>query len=76
MDSGVTETNGALPTNLSGGTLAGSPQGVAGLTRAVDIFLQLRGEAGAAQAAKANTGLVQGMTGACGQSQCVIILGK
>lgn len=76
MDGGVTEADGALPTNLSGGTLAGSPKGVAGLARVADLVLQLRGEAGAFQAAKANTGLAQGMTGPCGQSQCVVILGK
>ena len=76
MDSGITEANGALPTNLSGGTLAGSPKGVAGLARVADLVLQLRGEAGAAQAAKVKTGLAHGITGPCGQSQCVIILGK
>ncbi|MFC1868932.1 thiolase family protein [Thermodesulfobacteriota bacterium] len=76
IDDGITEADGELPINLSGGTLAGSPGGVAGLARVADLVLQLRGEAGAGQAKSLKTGVAHGVTGQCGQSHCVIILGN
>jgi len=45
----VTEANGAIPTNLSGGTLQVVRRGGRAGTAAADLVLQLRGEAGAAQ---------------------------
>jgi acetyl-CoA C-acetyltransferase len=74
IDSGATEMSGDLPINPSGGLLSGVPSGVAGMSRVSEAFLQLRGEAGNRQIEGAKTGLAQGVTGACGQSQCVIIL--
>ena len=74
IDSGATEMSGDLPINPSGGLLSGVPSGVAGMSRVSEVFLQLRGEAGKRQIEGAKTGLAQGVTGACGQSQCVIIL--
>jgi len=74
IDSGATEMAGDLPINPSGGLLAGVPSGVAGMSRVAEAFLQLRGEAGNRQIDGAKTALAHGVTGACGQSQCVIIL--
>ena len=74
IDSGATEMSGDLPINPSGGLLSGVPSGVAGMSRVSEVFLQLRGQAGNRQIEGAKTGLAQGVTGACGQSQCVIIL--
>jgi acetyl-CoA C-acetyltransferase len=74
MDSGATEMSGDLPINPSGGLLSGVPSCVAGISRVAECFLQLRGEAGDRQIEGAETALAQGVTGACGQSQCVIIL--
>ena len=74
IDSGVTEMGGELSINPSGGLLSGVPSGVAGVSRAAEAFLQLRGEAGGRQVDGAKVALVQGATGACGQSHCVIIL--
>jgi acetyl-CoA C-acetyltransferase len=74
MDSGATEMGGDLPVSPSGGLLSGVPSGVAGMSRVAEAFLQLRGEAGKRQIEGAEVALAQGVTGACGQSQCVIIL--
>jgi acetyl-CoA C-acetyltransferase len=74
MDSGATEMGGDLPVNPSGGLLSGVPSGVAGMSRVTEAFLQLRGEAGNRQVEGAKIALAQGVTGACGQSQCVIVL--
>lgn len=74
IDSGVTEMSGELPINPSGGLLSGVPSGVAGVSRVAEAFWQLRGEAGGRQVDGAKVALVQGVTGACGQSHCVIIL--
>ena len=74
IEQGVTERQGKLPVNPSGGMLAGNPPVVAGMARVFETFLQLRGEAGARQIPKAKTALAHGVTGPCGQSHCVLIL--
>lgn len=74
IDSGATQMAGEIPINPSGGLLSGVPSGVAGMSRVSEAFLQLRGEAGNRQIEGAKTALAQGVTGACGQSQCVVIL--
>ena len=76
IDRGVTSKGGMLPVNPSGGLLGGNPSCVAGLTRVVECFLQLRKEAGPRQINNVNTALAHGCEGPCGQSQCVIILGN
>jgi acetyl-CoA C-acetyltransferase len=75
IDSGATRMKGRLPINPSGGVLSGNPTIVAGLTRVVECFLQLRGEAGERQVAGAKTALAHGTTGPCGQLHSVLILG-
>lgn len=55
---GATERNGELPVNPGGGCLGlGSLLDANGLARALEVVLQLRGEAGARQLPKAKTGL-------------------
>ncbi len=76
LDSGLTQMGGQLPVNPSGGMLAGNPTVVAGMTRAAEAVLQLRGEAGERQVEGAKRALVHGFTGACGQLQGVMILGN
>jgi len=76
VDSGLTETNGALPVNPSGGVLSAHAVQVAGLARIAEAVLQLRGEAGGRQVDGASTALAHGIEGACGQGHCVFILGK
>ena len=76
IDSGSTDMDGELPVNPSGGTLAGNPSMIAGMARAAEAVLQLRGEANGRQIPEAKTALAHGFTGACGQHQCVLILEK
>ncbi len=76
IDSGKTQLNGVLPVNPSGGMLSGNPNGVAGMARVAESVLQLRGEAGERQVDGAKVALAHGVTGICGQHQCVMILGN
>jgi len=62
--------------NLSGGMLNGNPVMIAGLARATEAVLQLRGEAGSRQADGIRKALAHGTTGAAGQHQAVVILEK
>ena len=74
LKNGEYNLTGALPVNPSGGLLSGHPVIAAGLYRIAEIVLQLRGDAGDHQIAKARTGLAHGVNGLCGQSHCVWIL--
>ena len=77
IDSGFTEMNGQIPVNPSGGVLANNPYVSRGLQRAVEAFLQIRGEAGERQVPKAvKTALVHGTHGYAGQCHAVAILGR
>lgn len=76
VDRGVTKMGGKLPVNPSGGVLSGNPVGVAGMARVAEAVLQLRGEAGDRQVKGAQIALAHGVTGICGQHQCVMILGN
>ena len=63
-----------IPINRSGGLLSGVPVNVAGLNRAVEASLQLRGEAGKRQVEGAKTAVIHGTGGVCGQMHCVITM--
>ena len=76
IDSGMTEMNGALPVNPSGGVLSAHPVQAAGLARIAEAVLQLRGEADARQVEGATVALAHGIEGACGQGHCVFVLGR
>ncbi len=60
--------------NLSGGMLNGNPIMLGGVARAVEAYLQLRGEAGQRQVKGARRALAHGSTGGAGQHQTVLIL--
>ncbi|MBU0991357.1 MAG: thiolase family protein [Proteobacteria bacterium] len=62
--------------NLSGGMLNGNPIMLSGLARAVECFLQLRGEAENRQVDGVKRALAHGTTGGAGQHHGVIILEK
>lgn len=72
---GVTELNGPMPVNASGGVLSAHAVLVAGLARVAEVVLQIRGEAGDHQIERARIGLAHGINGPCGQSHCVLIAG-
>jgi acetyl-CoA C-acetyltransferase len=74
IDRGATQMGGELPVNPSGGVLSGNPTIVAGMARVAEAVLQLRDEAGARQVPGASVALAHGVTGICGQHQCVMIL--
>lgn len=76
LEKGIFNIDGSLPVNASGGLLSGHPVIAAGLYRIAEVVKQIRGEAGAYQAKKAETGLAHGVNGLAGQSHCVFILGN
>ena len=74
-DDGVTQMNGELPVNPSGGCLSAHAVLVAGLARLIESTLQVRGDAGDRQVADAKTALAHGINGPCGQGHCVMVVG-
>jgi len=73
LDGGAPERHGRLPVNVSGGLLSkGEPLGASSLAQVVEMFWQLRGEAGARQVAGAKLGLCH--TVGRGANACVVIL--
>ena len=72
--SGQSALGGALPVNPSGGLKAkGHPVGATGVGQAVELTVQLRGEAGKRQVTGARVGLAQNM-GGTGASTVVTIV--
>jgi acetyl-CoA C-acetyltransferase len=76
VDQGVTQPDGALPVNPSGGCLSAHAVIVAGLVRLIEATLQVRGEADARQIPDCSTALAHGINGPCGQSHCVMVVGN
>ncbi|MBU2547861.1 MAG: thiolase family protein [Proteobacteria bacterium] len=76
MDAGVTQMGGDLPVNPSGGCLSANAVLVAGLARLIECVLQVRGEAAGRQVKDCSTALAHGINGPCGQSHCVMVMGK
>ena len=60
--------------NLSGGHLNGNPLFLGGAARAIECFLQLRGEAGERQVKGVKRALAQAAYGGAGQHQAVVIM--
>ncbi|HOD14737.1 MAG TPA: hypothetical protein PLA65_05620 [Spirochaetota bacterium] len=60
--------------NLAGGHLNGNPLLLGGAARAIECFLQLRGEAGERQAEGVKRALAQAAYGGAGQHQAVVIM--
>jgi acetyl-CoA C-acetyltransferase len=61
---GLTAIGGRIPVNTSGGLKSkGHPVGATGVAQAIEIFRQLRGEAGGRQVENARIGLAQNMGG-------------
>jgi acetyl-CoA C-acetyltransferase len=57
---GFTAIGGCIPVNTSGGLKSkGHPVGATGVAQAIEIFRQLRGEAGGRQVENAHIGLAQ-----------------
>ncbi len=76
-EAGVTALEGDLPVNVSGGSLGlGHLLDAAGLARALEVALQLRGEAGPRQLEGVEAGLAQSWRGVPTTSGAVAILGN
>ncbi len=76
-EAGVTALGGDLPVNVSGGSLGmGHLLDAAGLARALEVALQLRGEAGSRQLDGVEAGLAQSWRGVPTTSGVVAILGN
>jgi acetyl-CoA C-acetyltransferase len=74
-EEGFTEADGDLPVNVSGGSLGvGFLLDATGLARALEVVLQLRGEAGQRQLEDVEVGLVQSWRGVPTTSGAVAVL--
>lgn len=75
IDSGVTEINGALPVNASGGVLSMNPYVSRGLYRIAEAALQIKSQAGEHQVPKkVKKALAHSTHGFAGQCHSVVIL--
>lgn len=74
-DEGATEPEGQLPVNVSGGSLGmGDLLDANGLARALEVVLQLRGEAGSRQLEDVEVGLAQSWRGVPTTSGAVAVM--
>lgn len=74
---GKTARDGCMPINVSGGLKAkGHPIGATGLSQIYEVVTQLRGEAGARQLKKADTGLTHNIGGSGGTALIHIFQGR
>jgi acetyl-CoA C-acetyltransferase len=74
---GLTDVDGELPVNVSGGSLGiGNLLDATGLARTLEIVLQLRGEAGSRQLEEIEIGLAQSWRGVPTTSGAVAVLGR
>jgi acetyl-CoA C-acetyltransferase len=76
IDSGATAMGGELPVNPSGGMLSSNPYVAVGLLRVAEAALQVTNRAHNRQVPGAKTALAHGLSGICGQSNTVVILGN
>lgn len=75
VEEGATQREAELPVNVSGGSLGvGRLDEATGLQKALEVVLQLRGEAGRRQLADVQVGLAQSWRGLPANSGAVVIL--
>jgi acetyl-CoA C-acetyltransferase len=74
IDEGVTEMDGDLPVNPSGGALSANPLCATGLVRIAEAAMQIRGDAGEHQVKDVKTALAHGQNGISAQENVVFIL--
>ncbi len=76
-EEGVTQNNGEMPVNVSGGALGmGFAPEVLGLQRVLEMVLQMRGQAGRRQLCDAETGVAQSWRGIPTTTGAVAILSR
>lgn len=75
IEKGVTEIDGELPVNPSGGALGADPICATGLVRVIEAAKQVRGEANGYQIPGVKKALAHGQFGICAQKNAVFVLG-
>ncbi len=75
IEKGLTNREGEIPVNPSGGALSADPICATGLTRVIEAARQIRGEAGGCQIPYVERALAHGQFGICAQKNTVFILG-
>jgi acetyl-CoA acetyltransferase len=74
---GVTALKGKKPINTSGGLKSkGHPIGATGISQIYEVVTQIRGEAGARQIARADTGLAHNLGGTAGTCVITVMRGR
>ena len=76
IDQEITSMEGNLPVNPSGGALSSHPYTAVGLIRVAEAAMQVMGRAEGHQVPGVETALAHGASGMCGQTNCVLVLGK
>jgi acetyl-CoA C-acetyltransferase len=75
LDEGAFDPTGMLPVNVSGGSLGmGHLLDASGLARAMEVVIQLRGEAGERQLEEVEVGLAQSWRGVPTTSGAVVVM--
>lgn len=74
INASVTDRDGSLPVNPSGGALCAHPIIATGLIRVAEVAIQVSGQAGDRQIKDARTGLAHGTCGQCLQSNGVMVI--
>jgi len=74
IEKGLSEINGKLPVNPSGGSFGGNPMGGTSLLGLINAVKQLRGEADDFQVKNPKRALVHAQDGVCAQQNTVMIL--
>jgi acetyl-CoA C-acetyltransferase len=75
IEKGLTNREGEIPVNPSGGALSADPICATGLTRVIEAARQIRGDAGGCQIPYVERALAHGQFGICAQKNTVFILG-
>lgn len=75
IENGVTDIDGELPVNPSGGALGADPVCATGLIRVIEAARQIRGEAEGCQVPGVKRALAHGQFGLCAQKNAVFVLG-
>jgi acetyl-CoA C-acetyltransferase len=76
IENGVTDVDGELPVNASGGALGADPVCATGLVRVIEAAKLIRGDDNYSNASGINRALAHGQFGICAQKNIVYILGS
>lgn len=75
IDEKLTDVDGEVPVNPSGGVLSANPVCATGLIRIAEAFRQVQGNANGYQVSDVDLALAHGQSGLCAQTNIVFVLG-